>query len=700
MSINSDLFSRRFAPGWLLMGICLGLVGVVWIVFGQCRSFDFVNYDDRIFVTKNEHVLQGLSWENAQWSLMAGSGKTDADIDYWRPLSMMSHMLDVELFGLNAGAHHVMSVGLHALAAVTLFLVLLSMTGLMWRSAFIAAVFAVHPLHVESVAWVAERKDVLSGLFFFLTIGAYTRYTRRPFHLGNYLLTTFIFVLGLMSKPMLVTVPCVLMLLDWWPLQRIGTIPLKWLCVEKIPWLIISVLVSLQTAQGPGGSAEEMMAELPFLWRTGNAFDSWGAYLTQTFWPTGLACFYPHPEMSLSLVNIACSVLVIAVVTLGVLMRWRDRYLAVGWFWFLGMLVPVSGLLQSGLQARADRYTYITMIGLSLMVTWVVVDLTKRWKYRRLILGSGAGLVLIFMMVTSHAQAAHWRDSVSLWTHTLSVTKDNANAYNYFGLALEQQKRSAEAIDNYREALRFKPDYAEAHCNLGIALFRDGNVDESLVHLHKAVEFAPSVAAFHFNLGNALLQTGKSDEAADCFEKTLLLDSLYYTANNNLGLIRYQQGMREEAIQHYMRVVELIPRSAAAHRNLATVLLSIGRISEAMDHHESAISYEPDDAVGISAFAWLLATCPNDSVRNGQRAVELAQRAARLAADKIPTVLHTLAVAYAEAGQFDDALTEIDRAFELAVTLKEERLVEFIRQTRPIIFHRQPVRDASLKTAP
>ncbi len=682
------------------MAICLGLVGLILIVFSQCGTFDFVNYDDRIFVTKNEHVLRGLSWENVRWSLVAGSGKMDADIDYWRPLSMMSHMLDVQLFGLNAGAHHWMSVGLHALASLALFLVLRSLTGAMWRSAFVAAVFAIHPLHVESVAWVAERKDVLSGLFFILAVGAYARYVRRPFHLGNYLLVTLMFVLGLMSKPMVVTLPCVFMLLDWWPLYRVGVVSWKRLVAEKIPWLAISAVASWQTARGPGGAADEMMATLPFLWRVGNAFDSWVAYFAQTFWPTGLACFYPHPGQSLALGSIAFGGFVTLAVTIIVVVLWRTRYLAVGWFWFLGVLLPMSGFLQSGLQARADRYTYITMIGLSLMVTWAVADLARSWRHHRLILCSTAGAVLCALMLSAHAQTTHWRDSSALWTHTLEVTQNNANAHNYFGLALAHRGMTSEAVEKYREAIRIRPDYAEAHVNLGIALFASGSADESIAHLRKAVEFGPSVAAFHFNLGNALLQTNKLDEAAECFGQTLKLDPLYYTANNNLGLIRYQQGRRDEAIRHYERVVELTPLAAAAHRNLATALLGAGRTAEAIAYHETAIQVGPEDAAGISVFAWLLATCPDDSVRDGKRALELAQRAMALAQPPTPTILHTLAAAYAEVGRFDEALKTVDQALDLAVTLKESQWVDFIRQTRPIIAHQLPIRDASLKTAP
>jgi len=676
------------------------LLALVLAVFAQCLDFDFVNYDDRVFVTKNEHVLRGLTWENIRWAFTAGTGNDDVDIDYWRPLSMISHMVDVQLFGLNAGWHHAMSMGIHALATVALLLVLRAMTGSLWRSAFVAGVFAVHPLHVESVAWVAERKDVLCGLFFFLALGAYTRFVRRPFHLGNYLLVVLVFALGLMSKPMLVTLPFVLLLLDWWPLNRVGVVPWRRLMLEKAPLLALSAVVSVITAHGPGGSADKMMSALPLPWRTANALDSYVAYLVQTFWPAGLACFYPHPGKSLTTGSIALAVLILSTLTAVTALWWRRKYLAVGWLWFFGMLAPVIGILQSGLQARADRYTYMPMIGLTIMIAWAAADWVGQRRSRRLIAGTVAAAMVMVLAVTAYHQASYWRNSESLWTHTLDVTHDNANAHNYFGLALMEVGRAAEAIERYRHALRIRPDYAEAHGNLGAALFPTGAHEEAISHMQQAVACDPGVAVFHYNLGNALLQSGQFEAAIAPLETTLTLDPTYGVAANNLGFIRYQQGRREEAVALYQRVIEITPLAAEARRNLGFALLGVGRGKEAVSHYEKAVELDPANASGLSSFAWVLATCPDDAVRNGSRAVELALRANQLTGSKEPLILRSLAAAYAEVGQFEKALSTTDSALDFAIALKDEQQVNSIRAARPQLVHHQALRDQSLKPVP
>ena len=673
---------------------------MILVVFGQCIMFDFVNYDDRIFVTKNEHVLRGLTWENVLWAMQAGSRTEDVDIDYWRPLSMLSHMLDVQLFGLNADGHHAMSIGIHALAAIALLLVLRAMTGSLWRSAFVAAVFAVHPLHVESVAWVAERKDVLCGLFFVLALGAYVRFVRRPFHLGNYLLVLLLFALGLMSKPMLVTLPFVLLLMDWWPLNRVGIVPWRRIAAEKLPMLAMSVAVAVITAHGPGGSADSMMSAIPLPWRVANAMSSCLAYLVQTVWPTGLACFYPHPETSLPAGNIAAAALVLVIVTAATLLWWQRRYLAVGWFWFLFMLAPVCGILQSGLQARADRYTYMPMIGLTIIMAWATAEWTERRRRHRYITASVAVVIIIALSVTAYRQARHWRNSESLWIHTLAVTHDNANAHNYFGLALMEQNRPIEAIERYREALRIRPDYAEAHCNIGSALFPAGQKEEAMEHMRKAAELDPSVSAFHYNLGFALLQTGQPTAAAESLETTLKLDPSHASATNNLAFIRYQQGHRDEAIALYRRVVEITPLLAEPRRNLGYALLLAGQRGEAISQYEKAVELEPTNANGLSSVAWVLATCPDDAVRNGSRALELAKRANQLTDGKQPMILRTLAVALAENGQFEEALTTVDSALNQALALGNEPLINSMREVRPFFVQREAVRDQSLKPAP
>jgi protein O-mannosyl-transferase len=359
----------------MVMMVCGLLALMVLVVFWQCRGFAFVNFDDNVLVYGNKHVLKGLTWQNVCWSMTAGIGEDATDADFWRPVSFMSHMLDVSLFGLNAGAHHMMSVALHLLATVALFLVLKAMTGRLWCSAFVAAFFAVHPLHVESVAWVAERKDVLSGLFFVLTLGAYLHYVRKPFQWGRYLLVLLLGALALMSKPMLVTLPCVLLLLDHWPLGRTKTVPAQRLLAEKIPLFLMVLMVSGLTLALPRLFHDEMWAALPWYYHSGNAVLSYGVYIRQTLWPTGLTCFYLFPGSRLNFGHVAISAVVLAAITSLAWWRRRKPGALVGWLWYLGMLMPVIGMfVQAGGQAHADRYTYLAMIGLSLMVVWPAAD--------------------------------------------------------------------------------------------------------------------------------------------------------------------------------------------------------------------------------------------------------------------------------------------------------------------------------------
>jgi protein O-mannosyl-transferase len=406
--------------------VCLFLAGAVWAVFGQTLGYGFVNYDDGQYVYNNPQVIHGLNLKGIEWAF------THSLMANWHPLTVMSHMLDCQLYGLNTGGHHLTSLLLHAATAILLFLVLREMTGALWRSAFVAAVFAIHPLRVESVAWVAERKDVLSGLFFMLTLGAYVRYVRKPPSPGRYLTVIFLFALGLMCKPMLVTVPFVLLLLDYWPLNRFGTpahrfsIPWK-LIVEKIPLIVLSIAACLVTLL-----VQHQDTEVSFSERINNALVSYVAYCGQMFYPVGLAVLYPYPNDGWPTGKIILALLLLVAISAGAFC-WRQKrpYFLMGWLWYLGMLVPVIGLvLQVGAQARADRYTYLPQIGLYILVTWTVVALTASWRSRRWVLGGGAVVVLAVLIICARAQTAYWRDSESLWAHTLACTSGNSLADN------------------------------------------------------------------------------------------------------------------------------------------------------------------------------------------------------------------------------------------------------------------------------
>src|SRR5437762_4869514 len=430
--------SRVTSRGTILT-ICLFLAAITWLVFGQTLNHEFVNYDDEIYVYENAKVTAGLSLQNAFWAF------THTVCNNWHPLTIISHMLDCQLYGQRPAGHHFTNVLLHTVAVVLLFLVLQQMTGALWQSAFVAAVFAIHPLHVESVAWVAERKDVLSGVFFMLTLLAYIRYARAP-STWRYLIVTFVFALGLMSKPMLVTVPFVLLLLDYWPFRRIADQrshpghQLLSLLVEKIPLIALSAVSSTVTFLAQRG-ALGWTEQLPMLSRFNNAIVAYIIYMRQMFWPAGLAVFYPHPENRLPPweISLALSVL-IGITVAAVILRKKAPYLITGWFWYLGMLVPVIGLVQVGWQGHADRYTYLPQIGLYIAGTWAFADLTASWRRRRVLLGAAALLVIGALSCSASIQTSYWRNSETLFTHALAVTKHNDVAENNLGIIFLQNR--------------------------------------------------------------------------------------------------------------------------------------------------------------------------------------------------------------------------------------------------------------------
>jgi tetratricopeptide (TPR) repeat protein len=480
---------------WLVPGVCIFLAAIVWLVFGQTLHHEFVYYDDHVYVYENPVVTQGLSLKGVEWAF------SHIVACNWHPLTWLSHMLDCQLYGLNAGGPHLTNVVLHTASVILLFLVLRRMTGFLWRSAFVAAVFAIHPLHVESVAWVAERKDVLSALFFMLTIGAYVRYVEKSKVQGPkskvfYGLVLLFFALGLMCKPMLVTLPFVLLLLDYWPLGRLTRfrIPvpqpssLNHLLLEKLP-LFGLALASCAVTIFAQAKAIMPIEYMSLSLRAGNASISCVAYLGQMFWPAGLAVLYPVTVGDIGVFEVVLSLVLLAGISAGAFfLRRRRPYFLTGWLWYLIMLAPVIGIVQVGIQARADRYTYLSQIGLYLLLTWGVADLCASWRHRRLVLGGGATVILAALIICARVQASYWQNSESLWTRTLACTSDNYTAHNYLGYYLFQKGRVDEAIVHFQKAVQIKPDYAEACYNLGNALLQNGRVDEAIVYYQKVLQ--------------------------------------------------------------------------------------------------------------------------------------------------------------------------------------------------------------------
>ena len=595
-------------------------VAVYWPATGH----DFVNYDDPDYVTANPHVQGGLNWEGVKWAFLNPVSSN------WHPLTVLSHMLDCQMFGLNPWGHHLTSVLFHALNAMLVFVLLQQMTGARWRSLFVATLFAVHPLRVESVAWVAERKDVLSAFFGLLALMSYARYAQKEGRSNQlsvishqpdgsritdhrslitdycspfYLLSLFFFACGLMSKPMLVTWPFVMLLLDYWPLKRSAERRVRsaesgesrwavWrrLLLEKLPFFALAAGASVVTFVEQG-SAMTAAKNLSFGMRGGNALISYCRYMGKLFWPTDLAVFYPHPGYWPLGKVLMAGVLILGISGLSLWWRRRAPFLLMGWLWYCGTLVPVIGLVQVGGHALADRYSYLPSLGLLILGVWGAYELTRRWQPAVIGLSVGGAASIVLGMAWTRCQLGQWKDSEALFRHALEVTEDNSLAHKALGDALDKKGLTDEAISHYREAIRLKLDYADAHNNLGNDLNR------------------------------------------------------------------------------------------------------IGKTGEAISQLQEAIRLKPDLPEALNNLAWILATDPDVRFRNGAEAVRLASRACECTAWKQIQLVGTLAAAYAEAGQFDEAVVTAQKACNLAGSLGQTNLLERNQQLLRLYQHRQPCRE-------
>lgn len=570
--------------------IILLLIVATLAVYWRTGDNGFVNYDDNRYVTANPHVLTGLALDNVRWAFTATAASN------WHPLTWLSHMADCQLYGLNPRGHHLMSVLFHIANTVLLFLVLGRMTGALWRSAFVAALFALHPLHVESVAWVAERKDVLSTLFFMVTLLAYARYVERPGP-ARYLPVLCSFALGLMAKPMLVTLPFVLLLLDWWPLGRFSatgpgipdrpdeTAPLAQtgarsaagrLVLEKVPLLLLSVASAIVTVYAQkSGEALASTEVVPLGLRISNALVAYAAYIGKMVWPGNLAIIYPLPAQVPSW-EAAGAVLLLGGVSVIVFRRMRrSPFLLVGWLWFLGTLVPVIGLVQVGIQAMADRYTYIPFIGLFIMIAWGVPQLLEGWRHRRIALAAAAVVIVVLFSVATWRQTGYWKDSRALFTHAIDHTTGNYMAHLNLGTALAEQGNLAEAEKHYREALRINPNLAMAYFNLGNTLMAQGRSAESVGCYLEAVRIAPNYVNAHYNLGVAFSGLGMNREAVTAYAEALRIRPDFAKARTGLGIALAREGRFEEAASQFSEALRLNPADAEARKNLDLALTAL-----------------------------------------------------------------------------------------------------------------------------
>ena len=592
--------------GWYgLIPIYIGLAAIVLAVFGQTAWFNFVNYDDGSYVFDNANIRAGLTWHGVIWAF------THIHSQNWHPLTSISHMFDCQISGLNAGGHHLTNVLLHTAAVILLFEFLRTTTAAPWASAAAAVIFAVHPLRVESVAWIAERKDVLSGFFFMLTLLAYAKYASDRTW-WRMTVVAICLSLGLMSKPMLVTTPLVLLLLDYWPLNR--TESFARLVLEKIPLFLLSAVSSIATMTAQRfaiGTTEN----LPLTWRITNAIVSYFTYLRQIAWPHDLIPFYPHPEGTVPLTEvIVLSSLLLAVTLAVAMLRRRYPYIFVGWFWYLITLLPVIGIVQVGLQGHADRYTYLPAIGIVIAVVWTVRNLTAAWQSRSFILAPIAVAVVFALAVLSYAQTKHWHDTESLWTYTLNISPDNDVAHaGLAGIQLERGDLEI-AISHYRRALELRDGNSAAHYGLALALARQRKFDEAIAHWEKSLEIQPDNNAARNYLGTALAGIGREGEAIAQWEQTLEYDPENGdAANNSAWLLATSQNaeLRDpaKAVDLAKRAVNLPGgNNPVVYRTLAAALAENGQFDDAIraaDRAQELSQGNANSAVADEMARWI-----------------------------------------------------------------------------------------------
>ena len=656
--------------------MCLALAAAIVVAYWGVWHNGFVYFDDPQYITNNVIVKLGLTKDSVVWAFTAYSASN------WHPLTWISHMADISIYGIERpGGHHVTNLLLHAANSCLLFWLLAAMTRAYWRSALVAALFALHPMHVESVAWVAERKDVLSAFVGLLTIGVYLRYARQP-RIWLYLAVVALFAVGLLCKPMLVTLPCVLLLLDFWPLERVPFdcrkpfIASTWkkiglLGLEKLPLFVLSAVSSHVTflAQHHCGSVAPM-DKLTLATRFGNAAVAYMRYIGKLFWPGDMTMFYPYQELS-TLKVVAAAALLLAI-SLGVLaLLWFHRkYALVGWLWYLGMLVPVIGFVQVGEQAFADRYTYLPYIGLFIILVWGLTDALGWFRAGRVALVAAAAAVLCLCTYKTNAQMPYWRTSFSLLTRALEIERRNAPILNNMGVLKWEEGDREGALAYWRECLTVRPDWVDAQNNYGVALQSLGHLEEAIRWFEMARANSLVAVDARVNLGRSLWDLRKDRRAIEVIQEAFVIEPNHLDGHTALGAIYLQTGELEKSVQHYLHVLRLAPNRADVAKSAGDILIQLGRMQEAMDAYRLLLAKTPNDHVLMNNIAWTMATYHDPQVRNGTEAVALAQRALELLGAGDPNFLinylSTLAASLAEAGRFPEAVQTVDRAIALA----------------------------------
>lgn len=616
----------EFVKRYLIISVYLGLAMSTLLVFRQALNFDFVNYDDEEYVYGNPHVLNGLTGDGFIWAF------TKSGFGYWQPLTWLSLMLDCQLAGPDPGWFHLVNIFLHLANTLLLFAVLKRMTGSLWPSVFVASAFALHPMHVESVVWIAERKDVLSTLFWMLTLTVYTDYVKRP-SAARYLAALTFFTMGLMAKPMLVTLPFVLLLLDYWPLSRFEPFRSKKMSVrqsfqvvpkhdsyatfyrmiiEKIPFFLLSALYSIiaYLTQKAGGG---LVGVTVHSWKAKvfHSFFSYTAYMSKLFWPANLAVYYPSDALATIAPwrFVLYALVVIGLTFLVFYFGCRRKYLAVGWFWFVGTLVPVIGLIEFTGSAYGDRFTYIPYIGLFIMIAWGLPELLSKWPQRKMVLGMAAAMMLTGLGLCAHRQVGYWKNSITLFSHAIEVTQGNALAYNNIGIAYSKAGRLQEAMDSLKEAIRIRPDYADAQYNLGTIYGDLGRLQEAMEAYQRTLQINPDYADAYNNLGVIYGKLGRYPEAINTLKHAIKINPELTMAYNNIGISYGDLGCRQEAIDYARRACELTDyRNASFLATLAQAYWSAGQFPEVAETAEAALKINPNLAGAHRVLAKVLSS--------------------------------------------------------------------------------------------
>ncbi len=689
--------------------ICAGLLLLVTLTsFWPVGRLGFILLDDWDYVYKNPPVQAGLNLNSIHWAF------TVAHSSNWHPLTWLSHMLDCELFGLNPAGHHWVNLGFHSANTLLLFLLLVTMVRARWRSFLVAALFACHPMHIESVAWISERKDVLSGFFALLTLMAYTHYCRRKSS-ARYLTALLLFALGLMAKPMLVTLPVILLLLDFWPLNRWGIAPPdkfkrkssladfikngRPLFIEKIPFFLLSAASCVITiwAQRTGGSVISLN-QIAWNDRLLHAIASYSLYLEKLVWPTNLAIFYPYTATPPD--ELFCLILV--PIVLSILCLWRGRtepYLFVGWFWFVITLLPVIGLMQVGMQSMANRYTYLPAIGLFVAAAWAMAHVAARSRFWRTGMALGGAVLILVCVVDTRCQLGYWRSNITLFTHVVEVTREN-NFVGYFHLGNSYGEAGDldGAARSFRSALEVAPGFKDARGKLGYVLLFQKKYDEAALEFSEVLRLHPTNIFARVYLGHALVMQDRYTDAQAEYQAALQLKP----DDADLRSILAANSQRIQASQALTGLDEMVKTNATAevHVQIATMQTILGNYSLAIQHYNTALSLKPDAPDALNNLAWLLATCPEAGIRDGARAVPLAEQACQLTQFNAAVFLGTLAAAYAEAGRFNVAIATAIKACALAEAAGEKNLLQKNRELLELYRAHKPYRDVPAKVIP